>query len=76
MLSMECFVARMGAAGEIVAKLGYLNPLGSSKDRVAFNLIKSAENVGKIRQAIQLLKLQAEIRVSDLHMSAIFWAIK
>ena len=56
MLSMERFVARMGAAGEIVAKLEYLNPLGSSKDRVAFNLIKSAENAGKIRHGDTIIE--------------------
>jgi cysteine synthase A len=38
-----------GAAGEVVAKLEFFNPLGSVKDRIALSMIEAAEREGKIK---------------------------
>ena len=39
-----------GCQATIVGKLEFFNPLGSVKDRIGFNMIKSAEKAGKIKK--------------------------
>lgn len=39
-----------GCGATIVGKLEFFNPLGSVKDRIGFNMIKSAEKAGKIKK--------------------------
>ncbi len=39
-----------GCHATIVGKLEFFNPLGSVKDRIGFNMIKSAEKAGKIKK--------------------------
>ncbi len=45
-LSLRSLGGRLGLDAEIIAKLEYLNPLGSVKDRVGFALIRDAEERG------------------------------
>ena len=44
------------AKAKIVAKLEYLNPAGSVKDRVGVNMIKRAEEEGKLRRAATIIE--------------------
>jgi len=39
-----------GIPGEVFAKLEFLNPMGSSKDRIARHMIEKAEKEGKIKK--------------------------
>ena len=50
----------------ILAKLEYLNPAGSVKDRVALAMIQDAENKGLLRKARPLLSLLPGIQELDL----------
>ena len=45
-----------GAQAEVVLKLEYLNPLGSVKDRTAFNLLEDARAAGVVRQDSVLIE--------------------
>ncbi len=40
---------KYGLEAKIIAKLEYLNPAGSAKDRIAFQMIEEAENSGKLQ---------------------------
>ena len=44
------------AKAKIVAKLEYLNPAGSVKDRVGVNMIKRAEEEGKLRRGATIIE--------------------
>lgn len=48
MLSLKGFCTKHSICCDLVAKLEYFNPLGSSKDRVALNMINTAEKNGLI----------------------------
>lgn len=48
MLSLKGFCAKHSINCDLVAKLEYFNPLGSTKDRVALNMITAAEKNGLI----------------------------
>src|SRR5262249_34438301 len=39
-----------GAGATVLAKLEFFNPLGSVKDRIAYSMIKAAEDEGKIKK--------------------------
>ncbi len=47
-MEMKNLEKKMSAEGRILAKLEYLNPAGSIKDRVAKQMIEDAENEGKL----------------------------
>ena len=47
MLRASNFAARMGSNIAPLAKLEYLNPAGSIKDRTALSMIEDAERQGK-----------------------------
>ena len=51
----------------VLAKLEYLNPAGSVKDRIALAMIKDAEEKGILKPGATSSSQQAEIQVSDLH---------
>lgn len=46
MLELNNFVAKNDISAKIIAKLEYFNPLGSVKDRIAYAMIKDAEERG------------------------------
>ncbi|MBT3319432.1 MAG: cysteine synthase A [Clostridia bacterium] len=48
MLELNNYAATKGVGAKIVAKLEYFNPLGSVKDRIAYAMIKDAEDNGLI----------------------------
>lgn len=50
MVSLSGYCEKYGIKSQIVAKLEYFNPLGSSKDRVALKMITTAEKEGKIKE--------------------------
>ena len=56
MVNLERYTARSGAAAEIVAKLEYFNPLGSSKDRVALSMIEQAEADGLLTEGSTIIE--------------------
>lgn len=47
-------------AGLVAAKIEYLNPGGSSKDRIAKKIIDAAEKEGKLKPAEPLLNRRQE----------------
>jgi len=48
MVDLGGYCRKYGIESQIVAKLEYFNPLGSSKDRVGVNMIEAAEKEGKL----------------------------
>lgn len=45
-----------GLCGRVVAKLEYLNPAGSAKDRVALSMVEEAERTGKLKQGSVIIE--------------------
>ena len=43
-------LSRLHAAGNLVAKVDYMNPAGSVKERIAVNMIERAEQMGLLRE--------------------------
>ena len=56
LLLLSNYQKQIGAAAEIAAKLEYLNPAGSVKDRAAYYMIKDAEASGRIRPGDTLIE--------------------
>jgi cysteine synthase A len=50
LLELHNFRRKYSLQARLIAKLEYLNPIGSVKDRVAFNMIKEAEEQGLLRK--------------------------
>ncbi|MGA2443274.1 MAG: pyridoxal-phosphate dependent enzyme [Tepidisphaeraceae bacterium] len=50
MLELTRLRRRFGLEGRLLAKLEYLNPGGSKKDRVALTMIRSARASGKLKE--------------------------
>lgn len=48
LLRLESFEKDAGAKAEIIAKLEYLNPAGSAKDRIALEMLRDAVASGKL----------------------------
>ena len=48
LLELSRYRASLGLGGRILGKLEYLNPAGSSKDRIALAMIKDAESSGRL----------------------------
>lgn len=56
LLELTNLEASYGLEAEIVAKLEYFNPLGSVKDRIAFNMIEEGIKQGKIKSDTVLIE--------------------
>ena len=56
MLSLSGFNAKHSISCDLVAKLEYFNPLGSAKDRVALNMINTAEKNGLINNHTTIIE--------------------
>lgn len=56
LLELGNFGKSNGLQAEVVAKLEYFNPLGSVKDRVAYNMIEEGIKQGKINQDTVLIE--------------------
>ena len=50
LVRFAAYAAKAGAEAEILAKLEYRNPAGSAKDRVGFEMLRSAMAEGKINE--------------------------
>lgn len=49
LVELRVFAANHGAKGRVVAKLERMNPAGSSKDRIALNIIRNAAQSGVLK---------------------------
>lgn len=57
LLKLNRYMERSGVTGaEIIAKLEYLNPAGSVKDRVALAMIEDAEKSGKLKPGATIIE--------------------
>lgn len=56
MLKMSRFASAAGVEGNILAKLEYFNPLGSSKDRVGVAMIEDAEKKELIKEGTVIIE--------------------
>lgn len=56
LLEVGSYMLRRGARATVVAKLEYFNPLGSVKDRVAYNMVVDAEERGLIREGATIIE--------------------
>ena len=57
MVNLSRIVSHYGAKGSIFAKLEYLNPGGSKKDRVAKAMIDAAESAGQLKKGQPVIEL-------------------
>lgn len=56
LVSLKNYARKKGLCAEILAKLEYLNPAGSVKDRVAFAMIEEAERSGKLKKGAVIIE--------------------
>ncbi|MCR5517677.1 MAG: cysteine synthase A [Lachnospiraceae bacterium] len=57
MMSIDRYAKKVGIEGvRLLAKLEYLNPAGSAKDRVALRMIEDAEKTGKIKPGATIIE--------------------
>ncbi len=57
MMSIDRYAKKAGIEGvRLLAKLEYLNPAGSAKDRVALRMIEDAEKTGKIKPGATIIE--------------------
>lgn len=56
LLSLKKFCTQKGLNANIIAKLEYFNPAGSVKDRVALEMISSAEREGKLKEGSVIIE--------------------
>ncbi|MGL5259759.1 MAG: cysteine synthase A [Lachnospiraceae bacterium] len=57
LLEMNNYKKKKGIEGvSILAKLEYLNPAGSVKDRIAYNMIKDAEEKGVLKEGATIIE--------------------
>ncbi|MDR1395317.1 MAG: cysteine synthase A [Deltaproteobacteria bacterium] len=56
LVELSRFGKDRGAAGHILAKLEYFNPLGSVKDRIALAMIEDAEKAGLIKPSTTIIE--------------------
>lgn len=56
LLELNTFEKQNNAQAHVIGKLEYFNPLGSIKDRVAFNMIQEAEKAGKLKPGATIIE--------------------
>lgn len=56
LLELGAYSKLHGAKAQIVAKLEYFNPLGSVKDRIAFNMVTEAEKKGTLKPGAVIIE--------------------
>ncbi|MGI6215993.1 MAG: cysteine synthase A [Coriobacteriales bacterium] len=56
LLELKGYEAKNGVNAHIIAKLEYLNPAGSVKDRIALAMIEDAEKSGKLREGSTIIE--------------------
>lgn len=57
MMRIDRYAKKAGIEGvRLLAKLEYLNPAGSAKDRVALRMIEDAEKTGKIKPGATIIE--------------------
>ena len=56
LLHLNRFERAMGTEAVILAKLEYFNPAGSSKDRVALNMVLEAERRGELKEGSTIIE--------------------
>ena len=56
LLELTCVEKAMGLSGKVLAKLEYLNPAGSAKDRVALAMIQDAEHRGLLKEGSVIIE--------------------
>jgi cysteine synthase A len=57
LVRLDRITSSLGLEGAILAKLEYLNPGGSKKDRVALGIIEEAEKAGTLRPGQPVVEL-------------------
>lgn len=56
LLSLERYGARRGFSAQVLAKLEYLNPAGSAKDRVGLSMVQDAEARGLLKPGAVIIE--------------------
>lgn len=56
LLEFNSFGKQHNVQAHVIGKLEYFNPLGSIKDRVAFNMIEAAEKDGKLKPGATIIE--------------------
>lgn len=56
LLQLSAYGKANNVVGNVIAKLEYFNPLGSVKDRVAFNMITEAEKRGTLKHGATIIE--------------------
>ncbi|MCQ2228294.1 MAG: cysteine synthase A [Bacteroidales bacterium] len=56
LLEFNSFGKQHNVQAHVIGKLEYFNPLGSIKDRVAFNMIEAAEKEGKLKPGATIIE--------------------
>jgi cystathionine beta-synthase len=60
-----------GSNANVLAKLEYLNPTGSLKDRVALQMIEQAEKEGKLKPSYTIVEASTGNTGTSLHSLAL-----
>ena len=56
LLALERYGARRGFSAQVLAKLEYLNPAGSAKDRVGLSMVQDAEARGLLKPGAVIIE--------------------
>jgi len=56
LMELNAFEKKNNSQAHLIAKLEYFNPLGSIKDRVAFNMVSEAEKRGELKKGATIVE--------------------